>query len=294
MVVIRGRLAPEVGAVVRRARSRHGGRPVSGRGARGRRHTGGRRGRSRGNVSAGACCNRASRRWRRPADARGQARPCGQRPANAQVVARVSGARPSGWPATPRLSGCSTVRTGRFSTSAARRAQSRQPCAVHEEGFRVTIDPSGAAQFVRPDGHPLPAAPLAPDWTGAPLATTAKQLAAAGIEIDGSTATPAWRGERLDLKWAIGILWRNCLLAALAECRVVRRRLPIAMPGSVVRRIAPVDHCPGLSPQTAGVKSTNRNKAYLSTYRPSDGVRGTGGTPSPSRRSGLWGRLGSP
>ena len=96
MVVIRGRLAPEVGAVVRRARSRHGGRPVSGRGARGRRHTGGRRGRSRGNVSAGACCNRASRRWRRPADARGQARPCGQRPANAQVVARVSGARPGG------------------------------------------------------------------------------------------------------------------------------------------------------------------------------------------------------
>ena len=80
--------------------------------------------------------------------------------------------------------------------------------AVHEEGFRVTVDASGAAAFVRPDGHPLPAAPLAPDWTGAPLATTAKQLAAAGIEIDGSTATPAWRGERLDLEWAIGILWR--------------------------------------------------------------------------------------
>ena len=80
--------------------------------------------------------------------------------------------------------------------------------AVHEEGFKVTVDQSGAAAFVRPDGRPLPAAPPAPDWDRAPLATTAKQLLAAGIEIDGSTATPAWRGERLDLKWAIGILWR--------------------------------------------------------------------------------------
>ena len=80
--------------------------------------------------------------------------------------------------------------------------------AVHEEGFSVTIDPSGAAQFVRPDGRPLPAAPPAPDWDGAPLEPTANQLAAAGIEIDGNTATPAWRGERLDLQWAIGLLWR--------------------------------------------------------------------------------------
>ena len=80
--------------------------------------------------------------------------------------------------------------------------------AVHEEGFRVTCDQSGAARFVRPDGRLLPAAPPAPDWTGLPLEPTAKRLAAAGIDIDGSTATPAWRGERLDLTWAIGILWR--------------------------------------------------------------------------------------
>ncbi len=80
--------------------------------------------------------------------------------------------------------------------------------AVHEEGFRITADPSGAVQFVRPDGRPLPAVPPAPHWTGAPLEPAAKRLAAAGIDIDGSTATPAWRGEPLDLKWAIGILWR--------------------------------------------------------------------------------------
>ena len=80
--------------------------------------------------------------------------------------------------------------------------------AVHEEGFRVTVDPSGEAAFVRPDGRPLPAAPSAPNWTGLPLEPASKRLAVAGVEIDGSTATPAWRGERLDLKWAIGILWR--------------------------------------------------------------------------------------
>ena len=80
--------------------------------------------------------------------------------------------------------------------------------AVHEEGFQVTVDSSGAAAFVRPDGRPLPAAPSAPNWTGLPLEPTAKRLAAAGMDIDGTTATPAWRGERLDLKWAIGILWR--------------------------------------------------------------------------------------
>ena len=80
--------------------------------------------------------------------------------------------------------------------------------AVHEEGFRVTVDPSGAAAFLRPDGRPLPTVPPAPNWTGLPLEPTSKRLAAAGMDIDGTTATPAWRGERLDLKWAIGILWR--------------------------------------------------------------------------------------
>ena len=46
--------------------------------------------------------------------------------------------------------------------------------AVHEEGFRVTVDASGAAAFVRPDGRPLPAAPPAPHWTGLPLEPTVR------------------------------------------------------------------------------------------------------------------------
>ena len=80
--------------------------------------------------------------------------------------------------------------------------------AVHEEGFAVTVDANGAAAFLRPDGRALPDAPPAPDWHGAPLAPTAERLTAAGVTIDADTATPAWRGERLDLHWAIGVLWR--------------------------------------------------------------------------------------
>ena len=29
-----------------------------------------------------------------------------------------------------------------------------------------------------------------------------------GAAIDPHTATPAWRGERVDVGWAVGVLWR--------------------------------------------------------------------------------------
>ena len=80
--------------------------------------------------------------------------------------------------------------------------------AVHEEGFRVTLDADGGVQFVGPDGHPLPEAPPAPAWTGPALQPTNDGLAEAGIEIDADTATPTWRGERLDLDYAMSVLWR--------------------------------------------------------------------------------------
>ena len=79
--------------------------------------------------------------------------------------------------------------------------------AVHEEGYRVTIDAGGDAKFLRPDGHPLPEAPPAPAWTSPALQPTNDRLAAAGIEIDADTA-PSWGGERLDLDWAMDVLWR--------------------------------------------------------------------------------------
>ena len=81
--------------------------------------------------------------------------------------------------------------------------------AVHEEGYRVTLDAAGDAHFRRPDGRPLPAAPPAPVWAGPALGPTNDRLAKAGTKVDGRTATPAWQGERLDLGWALSVLWRS-------------------------------------------------------------------------------------
>ncbi len=80
--------------------------------------------------------------------------------------------------------------------------------AVHEEGFRVTLDAAGDARFAHPDGRPLEEAPPAPAWTGPALQPTDDGLAAAGIEIGADTATPSWGGERLDLDWAMHVLWQ--------------------------------------------------------------------------------------
>ncbi len=82
--------------------------------------------------------------------------------------------------------------------------------AVHEEGFRVALDAAGEARFLRPDGRPLPEAPALPAVTDAPLAPVTARLDRAGIRIGPHTATPAWRGERLDVDWAVSVLWRPC------------------------------------------------------------------------------------
>ncbi|MCY4659734.1 MAG: HNH endonuclease signature motif containing protein, partial [Acidobacteria bacterium] len=79
--------------------------------------------------------------------------------------------------------------------------------AVHEEGFRVEVDPGGEVAFRWPDGRPFPAAPASPRWTGPALAPTDARLAVAGIAIGPATATPHWHGERLDLGYAIDVLW---------------------------------------------------------------------------------------
>ena len=79
--------------------------------------------------------------------------------------------------------------------------------AIHEEGFTVRLDPAGHAVFVWPDGRPFPDVPPAPRWTGRPLAPTDGRLAAADIEIGPETATPGWYGDRLDLAYAMDVMW---------------------------------------------------------------------------------------
>ena len=87
--------------------------------------------------------------------------------------------------------------------------------AVHEEGFRVTLGGTRDVQFVRTDGRPFPAAPPPPLWIGAPLAPVTAKLDQDDISIDPHTATPAWRGERVDVGWAVGLLWRPRSVAAV-------------------------------------------------------------------------------
>ena len=84
----------------------------------------------------------------------------------------------------------------------------RHHLAVHEEGFSVTLDAQGNVQFARPDGRPLLVAPPARVWTGAALGPVMERLAQEDIAIGPHTATPARRGERLDVSWAVGVLWR--------------------------------------------------------------------------------------
>ena len=80
--------------------------------------------------------------------------------------------------------------------------------AVHEEGFSVTLDAQGNVQFARPDRRPLLVAPPARVWRGVPLGPVMERLTQEDIAIGPHTATPAWRGERLDVGWAVGALWR--------------------------------------------------------------------------------------
>ena len=67
---------------------------------------------------------------------------------------------------------------------------------------------NGEARFFWPDGRTLPDAPRSPRWTGAPLAPVLSCLDAARVRIDPHTATPQWHGERVDVGWAIDVMWK--------------------------------------------------------------------------------------
>jgi hypothetical protein len=78
--------------------------------------------------------------------------------------------------------------------------------AVHEEGFRVELLPSGEARFYRPDGRVLSEAPALPpgQWT---TPTGFEELFGRGVTIDAGAGLPTWDGSRLDLGYAIDGLW---------------------------------------------------------------------------------------
>ena len=78
--------------------------------------------------------------------------------------------------------------------------------AVHEEGYQVDRQPDGELRFRRPDGRVVPDVPSPPPAPPDPVSDVRAQNDAAGIVVNARTATPGWRGERLDVGYAIDVL----------------------------------------------------------------------------------------
>ena len=73
---------------------------------------------------------------------------------------------------------------------------------IHKLGYHITIAPDGDFTFRRPDGEAIPASPPLPE----PLGQLWERHDA---EVTASTITPPWYGERLDLDYAIAVLFAN-------------------------------------------------------------------------------------
>jgi hypothetical protein len=78
--------------------------------------------------------------------------------------------------------------------------------AVHEEGYQVDRLADGELQFRRPDGQFLPEVPLPPTVPNDPVQAIRLRHEAGGLQLRSWSAKPRWRGERLDVGWAIDVL----------------------------------------------------------------------------------------
>ena len=75
--------------------------------------------------------------------------------------------------------------------------------AVHEEGYRIEHTEDGELRFFRPQGWEIPSVPPPPPLIEDPLAELESLLDEEDVSIDALTGLPRWRGERLDLNWAV-------------------------------------------------------------------------------------------
>ena len=79
--------------------------------------------------------------------------------------------------------------------------------AVHEEGYQVARRPDGDFQFRRPNGEEIPEVPPPAPVPADPVAAVRAEHEARQVRIDARTACARWLGERLDLVWAIDVLY---------------------------------------------------------------------------------------
>jgi hypothetical protein len=78
--------------------------------------------------------------------------------------------------------------------------------AVHEEGYQVDRDADGELRFRRPDGRVIPDVPSPPQAPDNPVEDLHARHGSDGLSVHPHTATPDWRGEHLDVGWAIDVL----------------------------------------------------------------------------------------
>ena len=78
--------------------------------------------------------------------------------------------------------------------------------AVHEEGYQVDRDHHGELRFRRPDGRLLPDVPRPSTVPADAVSVLRAQNHVQGAVPDARTAIPFWRGERLDVGYAIDVL----------------------------------------------------------------------------------------
>jgi 5-methylcytosine-specific restriction endonuclease McrA len=78
--------------------------------------------------------------------------------------------------------------------------------AVHEEGYQVERQPDGTLSFSTPHGWLIRDVPPSPAVSSDPVQAIRQRNAANGLDLHARTACPGWRGERLDVVWAIDVL----------------------------------------------------------------------------------------
>ena len=88
--------------------------------------------------------------------------------------------------------------------------------AVHEEGYQITRDPDGSLMFRRPDGRSIPDVPDLPVLPRDSMDAIWEANTALGVSVDSHTLTPLWRGEPVDVGWAIDVLHPLALASTAA------------------------------------------------------------------------------
>jgi 5-methylcytosine-specific restriction endonuclease McrA len=78
--------------------------------------------------------------------------------------------------------------------------------AVHEEGYGLARLADGVLEFRRPDGRVLPDVPPLAEIPQDPVETLRARHEAQGLRLNARTTCAGWRGERLDVGYAIDVL----------------------------------------------------------------------------------------